>query len=135
MANLKMDRPTLSVDRLCGRAAAAFAMAATIVGCDSDTVVTRTVPLVPVASVPAPFSISQSIVLIDDDRVCVTNSFEFRVRCVDRDGDLVGRFGRKGEGPGEFGLPHAAGPRPQRHGRRHLDDSAVGLLTQRRPGR
>jgi len=104
MANLKTDRPTLTVGRLCGRVVAAFAMAATIVGCDSETVTTPTVPLVSVASVPAPFSISQSIVLIDDDRACVTNSFEARVRCVDRDGDLVGRFGRKGEGPGEFGL-------------------------------
>ncbi len=42
--------------------------------------------------------------LVDQDIVCVTNSYEVRVRCVGRDGSVVGVFGRKGEGPGEFEL-------------------------------
>ncbi len=104
MANLKTGRPTLAFDRLCRRVVAAFAMAAAIVGCDFETVTTPTVPLLAVASAPAPFSMNQSVALVDDDVVCVTNSFEVRVRCIDRAGNLVGRFGRKGEGPGEFGL-------------------------------
>ena len=104
MASLRKNCPIPAVDRLCGRVAAAATMAAAIVGCDTETVTTPTVPLAAVASAPAPFSMNQSIVLVDDDVVCVTNSFEVRVRCVDRGGNLVGRFGRKGEGPGEFGL-------------------------------
>ena len=38
---------------------------------------------------------------------CVIDSYEVRVRCVDRNGDVVGVFGREGEGPGEFGRASA----------------------------
>ncbi len=101
MASLREARAHHAADRL---VVAAVAMALAVVGCDSETITTPTVSLVSVASVPAPFSMNQEIVLLDDDLVCVTNSFEVRVQCVDRDGDLVGMFGRKGEGPGEFAL-------------------------------
>ena len=87
-----------------GSVVAAIAIATAAAACDSGTDTPRTVALVAAARVPAPFSMNQSIVLIDDGLVCVTNSFEVRVRCVDRDGNLVGMFGREGEGPGEFGL-------------------------------
>ena len=44
------------------------------------------------------------VALLADGRVaCVIESYEERVHCVDREGVGVGSFGRKGEGPGEFG--------------------------------
>ena len=36
---------------------------------------------------------------------CVADSYETQVRCVDVEGAVVGVFGRKGEGPGEFDSP------------------------------
>ena len=84
---------------------AAASMAVATVACDSGTATAPTVPLVSVASVAAPFSAATRPLLVNQDLVCLTNSFEMRVRCVDRGGDLVGTFGRKGEGPGEFETP------------------------------
>ena len=43
--------------------------------------------------------------LADERRACVIDSYEVQVRCVDGEGAVVGVFGRKGEGPGEFGAP------------------------------
>ncbi len=84
----------------------AASLAAATVACDSRTATTLpVVPLVSVASVPAPFSLSSRLLLLDQDRVCLPASFEMQVRCVDRNGDLVGAFGSEGEGPGEFTLP------------------------------
>ena len=84
---------------------AAASMAAATVACDSGTATAPTVSLVSVASVSAPFSDATRPLLVNQDLVCLANSFEMRVRCVDRGGHLVGMFGRKGEGPGEFELP------------------------------
>ena len=85
---------------------AAVLVAAATVACDSGTATTpTTVSLVSVASVPAPFSMASQPLLVDQDLVCLPASFEMQVRCVDRNGDLVGAFGREGEGPGEFKLP------------------------------
>lgn len=57
-----------------------------------------------VATATLPPSESDQIALLADGRVtCVVDSYETRVRCVDTDGAVVGVFGRKGEGPGEFG--------------------------------
>ncbi len=84
----------------------AASLAAAAVACDSRTATTLpVVPLVSVASVPAPFSMATQPLLVDQDLVCLPASFEMQVRCVDRNGDLVGTFGREGEGPGEFELP------------------------------
>lgn len=41
--------------------------------------------------------------LSDENTACVIDAYEVQVRCVDRSGDVVGVFGREGEGPGEFG--------------------------------
>ena len=50
-----------------------------------------------------PLSESDAVALLADERVaCVADSYETRVRCVDAEGTVVGVFGRKGEGPGEF---------------------------------
>ena len=44
-------------------------------------------------------------VLADERTACVVDSYEDRIRCVDREGAVVGVFGRTGEGPGEFDNP------------------------------
>lgn len=55
-------------------------------------------------TVRVPWSSNSSIALLSDESTaCVIDSYEVRVQCVDRSGDMVGVFGRKGEGPGEFG--------------------------------
>ncbi len=105
MANVRGTCRIPAIGRCHGSVAAAIAIATTAVACGSGTDTPRTVALVAAARVPAPFSIDSYVLLLDDHRVCVNNSFEMRVRCVDRDGGLVGVFGRKGEGPGEFQLP------------------------------
>ncbi len=53
-------------------------------------------------SVAVPLSFEKDIALVAEDTACVGNSFTFQVHCVARDGDLVGMFGREGDGPGEF---------------------------------
>ena len=60
------------------------------------------VALEPIASIPVPFSERHDVAIVGDGVLCVTNSYEVRVRCLGQDGSLVGVFGRKGEGPGEF---------------------------------
>ena len=55
-----------------------------------------------------PLSTNGGIALMSDETTaCVIDSYEVRVRCVDRNGDVVGVFGREGEGPGEFGRASA----------------------------
>ena len=55
-----------------------------------------------------PLSTIGSIALMSDESTaCVIDSYEVRVRCVDRSGDVVGVLGREGEGPGEFGSASA----------------------------
>ncbi len=62
----------------------------------------QVVVLEPVASSPAPMSYDDDIALVTEEVACVINSYEYRVRCTDRDGSVVGVFGRDGDGPGEF---------------------------------
>ncbi len=81
---------------------AAIVLVAATAGCDSSPEERPTIFLDPVASAPVPFSNRSDGTLVDDNVVCVTNSYEMRVECVGRDGSVVGVFGRKGEGPGEF---------------------------------
>ncbi len=57
-----------------------------------------------IGTVEVPMSQGGSIALLSDENTaCVIDSYEVQLRCVDRSGDLVGVFGREGEGPGEFG--------------------------------
>ena len=58
--------------------------------------------LLPAAASPAPLSVSKRIALADEDTACVIDSFEFRVVCGRREGEEVVKFGREGDGPGEF---------------------------------
>ena len=55
-----------------------------------------------VASTPVPLDAGNIALLADERTACVSEYYEVRVRCVDRDGSIVGVFGREGEGPGEF---------------------------------
>ena len=57
-----------------------------------------------IATVAVPLSEGDDVALLADERVaCVVDSYETKIRCVDVEGAVVGVFGRKGEGPGEFG--------------------------------
>lgn len=63
------------------------------------------VSLVPFAETVVPLSDDIGILLLDEDTVCTTESYEYRVYCTDVNGSQVGYFGRQGEGPGEFNDP------------------------------
>ena len=57
-----------------------------------------------VSTAALPLSGSNGVALLADERTaCAIDSYEGQIRCVDSDGAVVGVFGRKGEGPGEFG--------------------------------
>lgn len=59
-----------------------------------------------VGTADVPFSTARTIALLANGRTaCVVDSYDYRVRCVDPDGSVVGVFGREGEGPGEFEFP------------------------------
>ena len=59
--------------------------------------------LVPYAGLSVPLSESSRVVLVNDTTVCTIESYDSRVYCTDvTDASVVSRFGRAGEGPGEF---------------------------------
>ncbi len=59
-----------------------------------------------ITSTTLPPSEDDQVALLADERtVCVIDSYEVQVRCVDGEGAVVGVFGREGEGPGEFDNP------------------------------
>ena len=59
-----------------------------------------------IGTAQVPLSSGGSIALLSDENTaCVIDSYEVQVRCINRSGDVVGVFGREGEGPGEFGRP------------------------------
>ena len=60
------------------------------------------IPMDPVATSEAPLTGINSIALADEATACVIESYEERIHCLGRDGEVVGAFGRPGEGPGEF---------------------------------
>ena len=82
-----------------------FAIA--LVGRASDGVSAQTLVPERIGTVEVPLSQGGSIALLSDENTaCVIDTYEVQVRCVDRNGDAVGVFGREGEGPGEFSWPH-----------------------------
>ena len=58
--------------------------------------------LVPVAVSSVPLTRSSDVALATQTTACIGKSYETRVYCVDRTGNVVGNFGREGDGPGEF---------------------------------
>ncbi len=84
-----------------------LAVAAACVACDPGEAADEAVftpELIGTAAVP--LSESDEVALLADERTaCVIDSYEGQVRCVAGEGNVVGVFGREGEGPGEFGDP------------------------------
>ena len=60
------------------------------------------ISLAPYAESVVPLSDHVGILLLDENTVCTTESYEYRVYCTDVNGSEGGFFGRQGEGPGEF---------------------------------
>ena len=58
--------------------------------------------LAPFASGTAPLTNLLDIAIVTGTVACTANSFDSRIRCVDRNSGDVSMFGREGEGPGEF---------------------------------
>ncbi len=81
-----------------------FGVAATA-GCQLERVDDGIVSLRPAATAKAPISMSVDIALVSEDVACVINSFDPRLYCVDSRRQVVGTFGREGEGPGELRPP------------------------------
>ena len=86
-----------------------------------------------VAESEVPLSRNTSIALADQNTACVIVSYEVQAHCVERAGIVVGRFGREGDGPGEFQsmIELVRGP----GGVVGLRDSRLARLTVFRPGR
>jgi len=100
--------------------AAAVSAAAAMAACTpEERPLVSALVLEPAASVDAPLSFSNDVALVTNNIACVVDAYEFQIRCLTRDGMVVGTFGRKGEGPGEF----LAVTRIER-----ADDDAVALL-------
>ena len=85
-----------------------------------------------VAESEVPLSRNTSIALADQNTACVTVSYEVQAHCVERAGTVVGRFGRKGDGPGEFQSMTEVVRGPG--GVVGLRDSRLARLTVFRPG-
>lgn len=86
------------------RVAAILGVAATA-GCDREIADAGIVSLRPTATANVPFSMNLDIALVSEDVACVIASFEPLVYCVDGQRQVVARFGREGEGPGELRRP------------------------------
>lgn len=73
-----------------------------VVSCGGAEQPGRDISLAPHAESFVPLSDDIGILLLDEDTVCTTESYEYRVYCTDVNGSEVGYLGRQGEGPGEF---------------------------------
>lgn len=62
----------------------------------------KSVSLAPYAESLVPLSQGIGVLLADENTVCTTESYEYRVYCTDVGGSAVRDFGRQGEGPGEL---------------------------------
>lgn len=83
---------------------AALLLAVTLACGAVDGVSAQTLVPERIGTVSIPLSINIHVALMSDETTaCVVDSYEMRVHCVNRSGDVVGVFGREGEGPGEFG--------------------------------
>lgn len=100
-------------------AAAVLAAAAAAACRPEERPLVSALVLEPAAAIDAPLNFSNDVALVTNNIACVVDAYEFQIRCLTRDGGMVGAFGRKGEGPGEF----LGTPRIER-----ADDDAVALL-------
>ncbi len=75
-------------------------------GCTSErSDLSEPIALSPFASQGAPISTSNDVAIISEEIVCLSNSYEFRIHCVDRINGNATVIGGEGRGPGEFGAP------------------------------
>ena len=58
-----------------------------------------------IGSAHVPYSRTETVALLDEHTACTIDTYETKIDCVDSSGATVGRFGNKGEGPGEFLSP------------------------------
>ncbi len=87
---------------LCSPVAAVFCLLA-VTGCASEgTDVLETIAFSPFASSGAPMSTTNHIAILSEEIVCVTDSYEACIHCMDRVEGTVTVFGGKGRGPGEL---------------------------------
>ena len=88
---------------ICRSVTLALTLTATLACGESESAFELTLIPERTGTVPVPLSAKGSIALLSDETTaCVFDSYEVRVRCVTRTGEVVGVFGREGEGPGEF---------------------------------
>ncbi len=71
-------------------------------------------------------NVTPDVTVQADGSFLIADGREARIRIYDRGGNFVTQFGRKGEGPGEFGLPVKASRRPD--GSLLVVDFSRGLL-------
>ncbi len=69
--------------------------------CSPEPMPESTIALTPTASVSTD-AFGSHVALISADVACAPDSYQFRVKCYGRGGEVVGAWGREGEGPGEF---------------------------------
>lgn len=86
-------------------AAVAVLLAAAAAACFPEADRLGVVRLEPIASSEAPLSENSDVALVTETVACVVDSYASRIRCADRQGSVVGVFGREGAGPGEFRDP------------------------------
>jgi len=101
----------------------ALALAFMVASGGSDRAVAQTFAPERFATVQVPGIVGGSIALLSDETTaCVITSREAEIHCVNRTGDVIGVFGRKGRGPGEFQLiSHLVGG----------PDNALGVVDDR----
>jgi hypothetical protein len=72
-------------------------------GCTSERAdLSEIIVLSPFASHSAPISTTSHVAIISEEITCVSNPYEFRIRCVDRNSGNTTVIGGEGRGPGEF---------------------------------
>jgi hypothetical protein len=107
---------------------------ATAAGCGGDRAGGVAPPQDPTAGVvltattePVPYTVAYVLSLIAPDRVCMVDSYETQVICGGPTWSDVQRFGRGGEGPGEYGAIVGIARLPE--GRLGVVDHALQRLT------
>ena len=80
-------------------------LVAVAAGCSPEADEPGIVRLEPIASSEAPLSENTDVAVITETVACVVDSYNFQIQCGDRQGSVVGAFGREGAGPGEFREP------------------------------
>lgn len=77
-------------------------------GCTSErSDLSEPIALSPFASQGAPISTSNDVAILSGEIVCLIDSYDFHIHCVDRINGNTTVFGGEGRGPGDSQLPPA----------------------------